>query len=80
MPLDVGALFADTIVRACCMLHNVVRKKDGVWAKDEYYECSLEDITQVGLRGDSNGLNVRDYFADYFISSQRSVPWQYDNI
>ena len=42
-PLDVGGLFADTIVKVCCVLHNVVRKKDGVRAKDEYYECSLED-------------------------------------
>lgn len=78
--LDVETTFADNIVKACCILHNFVRKKDGIRVEDESYECPLEDINPVGIRADSNSIQVRDYFADYFVSPQGSVPWQYDSI
>lgn len=79
-PLDVQTELADDIVKSCCILHNFVRRKDGIIAEDEFYSCPLEGISSVGVRADLQGTAVRDYFANYFISPQGSVPWQYNSI
>lgn len=78
--LDLQTKLADDIVKSCCVLHNFVRRKDGIRVDDECYECPLEGLSRIGLRADSAGTEVRDYFANYFISPQGSVPWQYDSI
>jgi len=36
----------------------------------------LESVELVGTRGSVTGIAVREYFAKYFISPQRAVPWQ----
>lgn len=78
--LNVQINLADDIVKSCCVLHNFVRRRDGIRVEDECYECPLEPISLAGLRADSAGTQVRDYFANYFTSPQGSVPWQYDKI
>lgn len=79
-PIDVELAFADYIIKACCILHNFVRKKDGIVVEEEGYECPLESLQPVGIRADTCGINVRDYFANYFLSPQGSIAWQYDKI
>lgn len=79
-PLDVHTDLADDIVKSCCVLHNFVRRKDGIRVEDECYECPLPGMSLIGLRADSAGTEVRDYFANYFISPQGSVPWQYNSV
>ena len=56
------------------VLHNFVRKKDGVRFEDESYECPLQTCHPTGTRANRNGLYVRDYFSNYFISPQGSIP------
>lgn len=78
--LDVRVEFADLIIKTCCILHNFVRKKDGVQMEDEFYECLLQSCPPAGIRPNRVGLNIRDYMANYFTSPEGSVPWQYDKI
>ena len=49
-PIDVKPDFCD-IIKACCVLHNYVRKNDGIQFDDTLYECPLERIEPVGTRG-----------------------------
>lgn len=79
-PLDTNIKFSDSIVKACCILHNYVRKHDELRFEDTLYECPLENIPTVGTRSNATGVAVRDYFANYFISPQGCVSWQYDKI
>ncbi|KAF0755014.1 protein ALP1-like, partial [Aphis craccivora] len=60
--------FADIIVKACCILHNFVRRRDG----------GLGDLEehQNDTGGRSQGKDVRDYFANNFLEAG-SVPFHY---
>lgn len=59
---------ADCIIKTCCILillwilHNFVRKKDGVRVEYECYKCPSESTHPVGIRADICGTNVRDTF------------------
>jgi len=69
--------FCDNIIKACSVLHNYVRKNDGIQFDDTLCERPLESVEPVGTRGSVRGIAVREYFAKYFTSPQGSVPWQY---
>lgn len=82
-PLDVNLDFVVSIIKACCILHNFVRVKDGIQFEDTLYEHSLENYTCIDDNRGRNlisGVNVRQYLTSYFISPQGSVPWQYDKV
>ena len=76
----VGPEKATTITLACCILHNIVREKEGTL--QDIHEELLQhehgnDTTQHADRGKSNtGLNVRNNFLTYFNSSEGAVQWQ----
>lgn len=75
--INVEPDFADIIVKACCILHNFVRRRDGVNFEDTLSN-SLGDLEehQNDTGGRSQGKDVRDYFANYFLEAG-SVPFQY---
>lgn len=75
-PLDVSVDFADIVVKACCILHNFVRRRDGYNFEDTL-SCPLECVSAQGTRGNRGGKQIRDHFANYFCSTHGSVPWQY---
>lgn len=79
-PIDVHPEFCDYIVKASCVLHNFVRKRDGIRYEDTLHGCPLDTIERVGTRSNVTGTSVRDYFARYFTSPQGCVSWQYDKI
>jgi hypothetical protein len=62
-PTDVKPDFCDNIIEAGCVLHNYVRKNDGISFDDTLYECPLESVEPVGTRGSFGGIVVREYFA-----------------
>lgn len=68
------------VTKACTILHNYVRVKDGFQFEATLYNCTLENITPIGVRSNQRGISVRDYFTNYFTSTQGSVPWQYKMI
>jgi len=71
-PIDIKPDFFDITIKACCVLHNYVRRNDGIQFDGTLFECALESLESVGTRD-----SVRGYFAKYFTSPQGSVPWQY---
>ena len=75
-PIDVKPDFCD-IIKACCVLHNYVRKNEGIQFDGTLYECSLENEQPVGTRGSVGSIAVREYFAKNFTSLQGSVPWRH---
>ncbi|XP_066463267.1 uncharacterized protein [Eleutherodactylus coqui] len=73
--LDVATV--DAVVKACCILHNYVLDHDGPDADAEASTASLGTaINWQAAQPDDSGLDVRDIFADYFMTPEGSVPWQ----
>lgn len=67
-PILVQPDFIDIIVKSCCILHNFVRKRDGINFEDtETHPFENVDYFGTGPRG--KGSDVRNYFADYFMGS-----------
>lgn len=65
-PILVEPEYIDDIVKCCCILHNFVRKRDGI-NFDDTQTHPLEDLTNMGHAPRGTGLSVRDAFADYFV-------------
>lgn len=47
-PIMVAPDFINSVVKACCILHNFVRRKDGVNYYDEAAESPFRDVTNTG--------------------------------
>lgn len=80
-PLNVQPQFANDIVKACVILHNYVRDRDGYMVEDTTSITGLEDIQGENItRGGLKANNVRNILCKYFVSSVGSVPWQMSKI
>lgn len=64
----------DKVIKACCILHNFVRKRDGVNFEDGETHPFV-DGQNFGNNPIQQGVQVREYFADYFMGPG-SVPFQ----
>jgi hypothetical protein len=51
-PMNVNIDFAECIIRACCVLHNFVRLKDGYNHEDILYEAPLTSISKDMYHGE----------------------------
>lgn len=80
--INVKKKFAKDIVKACIVLHNLVREKDGTRLDDLYTSrIELHDLPPTkACRGGRAANDVRDKFAKYFQSSEGSLPWQMSKI
>lgn len=78
-PLNVSQNFAVDIVKACCVLHNYVRDRDGYNPQDTLtIGESIWDVPNShSIRGGLSANAIRNLFADYFLSEKGTVPWQY---
>ncbi|XP_069358039.1 uncharacterized protein [Maniola hyperantus] len=74
-PLNVDIKFAENIIKACCVLHNYVRLRDGYRYDHTLYETSLINLNTEAVRPNARSLNVRDRFANY-IANEDKLPWQ----
>lgn len=83
-PMNVGLNAAIDITKACCVLHNFVRRRDGFNREDTAIRGNVQGIAPVppcgAARGGRAANNIRDNFADYFTSYQGSVSWQNEMI
>ncbi|CAB3249202.1 unnamed protein product [Arctia plantaginis] len=82
-PLDVNTTTAIWIVKACTVLHNFVREKEGLndgytSESEAFHFNSLPD--DETLRGGRNANSVRTEFENYFVSESGSVSWQNEAI
>ncbi|KAM3913212.1 uncharacterized protein RB166_018524 [Leptodactylus fuscus] len=74
--LDVAT--AESVLRACCVLHNYVRNSDGGEVDLNTQMPSAGAV--IGQSYDippDNGLHLRDRFADHFASPEGAVTWQF---
>lgn len=75
-PLNVATAFAEDIVKACVVLHNFVRVRDGYRHEDTLSYQGLYDTNDnVEAYSPRSAIAVRDYYADYFTSTN-VLPWQ----
>lgn len=80
-PINVQPDFAVDIVKACIVLHNFVRDRDGFLIEDTTTITGLEDVPQENvLRGGLTANNIRNILCTYFVSSVGSIPWQMSKI
>lgn len=80
-PLNVGMDLAIDIVKACVLLHNFVRTRDGYSYTDTLHvEGVMEnEMPPVSVNAGNNVAGIRDYLADYFLT-EGELPWQYSKI
>jgi len=81
-PLNVSEEFAYDIIKACVILHNFVRIRDGNTLEFEdtlFYEGLLDEDRSPDNTSGKAATNTRDDFADYFMGAGE-VPWQYESI
>lgn len=75
-PMDVRKEFAIAIVKACCVLHNYVREREGYTFQDTLYvPPELEIPPGPPTRGNRSSAAYRDLFADYF-NNENPLEWQ----
>ena len=80
-PLNVSSDFAVGIVKACVVLYNFVRERDGCKFEDALTATSLEDVPDgQSVRGGLTANSVRNKVADYFVTDAGAVSWQMSKI
>ncbi|XP_073402044.1 uncharacterized protein [Dendrobates tinctorius] len=73
--LQVNVDVVEAIIKAGCILHNYLLLHEAVNVKENM--PSMERVTErVNEMPDMSSLQVRDMFADYFMSPEGAVPWQ----
>lgn len=77
-PLDIDKTTAVWTVKACTVLHNFIRDKEGSNSDNNVSEeFSYENLPhEVRTRGGNTANLVRTEFVNYFMSEAGSVPWQ----
>ncbi|XP_041441441.1 uncharacterized protein LOC121401172 [Xenopus laevis] len=66
----------DMVIKACCVLHNFLRLKDRYFSFDDMCH-NLTDVHCHATRSTIHALQIRDHFADFFLSPEGEVHWQY---
>lgn len=76
----------NNIVKCVCILHNYVRKREGVqYSSRELQEdpVIIENVNVIPtpenhqITAQSSAYNLRNYLANYFITPRASLPWQW---
>lgn len=78
-PLNVSIEFAEHIVKACCILHNFVRKRDGYNFHDTLTVTGLDNIENVQMPL-LRSITTRDQLQNFFLSEEGRIPWQEQRI
>lgn len=80
-PINLEPDYAVDIVKACVVLHNFVRDRDGYQLEDTFTVTGLYDVaSEETVRGGIPANNVRNILSDYFLTPVGSVKWQLSKI
>jgi hypothetical protein len=71
--------FAELITKTACTLHNFVRRRDGYNFEDTHSR-EMEGVPVCSTGSSLQPRDIRDRFANYFVSPQGEVEWQYQRI
>ncbi|XP_047998569.1 protein ALP1-like [Leguminivora glycinivorella] len=63
------------IIQATCVLHNFVRRREGINFKDQLRTCTLRDVRTSRLVVSTSGQRVREFYKEYFVNEGR-LNWQ----
>jgi hypothetical protein len=74
-PLDVHTGFGIDIVKACCVLHNFVRTRDGTRYEDSLLYFPSYHRSRDVTRDTRQPVSYRDFLAQYFVG-EGQVPGQ----
>lgn len=81
----------NNIVKACCILHNFIRKREGIRYAMRNFEESVDlrntnnftteysTSNEKTVNDQSSCYDLRDYLSRYFTTPQASLPWQWNN-
>ncbi|XP_068114890.1 uncharacterized protein [Hyperolius riggenbachi] len=69
----------ENVVKAACVLHNFVRMKEGV-NSDEIPDHAFTDTHSTAVSRNNEAGDVRTRFANYFVSREGAIPFQYEQI
>jgi hypothetical protein len=76
-PLNVSPDFEDVTFKACVVLHNFVRERDGYKFEDTLTVTGLEDVPDgQSICWGLTANDIRNKVADYFLKDAGAVPWQ----
>ncbi|XP_050535066.1 uncharacterized protein LOC126902086 [Daktulosphaira vitifoliae] len=76
-PINLEPDFAVTIVKACVILHNFVRDRNGYQVEDTEVIIGLEEVQREHeTRGGLPANNIRNVLSDYFASNAGALEWQ----
>ncbi|CAH1969361.1 unnamed protein product [Acanthoscelides obtectus] len=79
--LNVNTDFAVSIVKACVVLHNFVRERDGYNFEDTMTVVGMNDLpAQANMQGGRAANNIRNVLSDYFLTEVGKVSWQLSKI
>ena len=81
-PLNVSKTFSKNILKACVILHNIVRTTDG-YRTEELLISSNSQFQKLPAKTQSTnktGHGIRTSFPNYFVSSRGQLPWQLSKI
>jgi len=69
--------FAVKITKACCVLHNFVRRRDGFNFEDSL-SCGMNSITERRGVGNTqtNAKDVGEFFVNYVNHPNHALDWQ----
>lgn len=78
-PIDHKPKYAKEIIKACCVLHNFVRERDGYNFDDTLTQPLQNIIIDSYESNRSSPEGIRSFFTDYFINAGR-LEWQMNMI
>lgn len=79
-PLNLSRQSTVAVVKACTVLHNVVRERDGYRAED-MVGCTLQPLPRISTETSTkSGSGIRTCFANYFMSAEGALSWQMTKI
>lgn len=75
--INVNVDFIVDIIKACCVLHNFVRERDGHRLEDTLTVEGFENVSNMDeRRRNVSAVQNRNILANYFTSDAGKVVWQ----